>query len=466
MKRLNEILPKSNESAITADAGATSFAEEEADGRCPLCGGSGFIRRTTSLDDPNFGKAFPCRCVADESGEARLERLSRYSNLRELSRHRFDTLVRRGRSSAPEHQERFAQAVALTEAYAEAPEGWLVLCGPSGAGKTHLAAAIANRIIERGQPMMFMIVADLLDHLRAAYAPDADLSYDKLFEQVRNAPVLVLDDLGGQSATDWAEEKLYQIINHRYNTGAATIVTLARPLERLDERLRTRLGDERIARVLTLESGAPAAHIDDGMDQPMLRGMTFESFDTKDMSLPVEDRRTLENAHRQALAFAQEPEGWLVFYGPPGSGKTHLAAAIGNVCRRSGMAVQFQFVPDLLNHLRSSFRPDSPVSYDDLFERVRAVPLLILDDFGAHSTSPWAQEKLYQIINYRYTSRLPTVITTSQPVGEMDERLVTRFTDHKVSTVVPTIAPPRTIRGAEPSERPRGGSRGGRRTRQ
>ena len=464
MKRLNEILPKSSESAISADAGAASFAEEEADGRCPLCGGSGFIRRTTSLDDPNFGKAFPCRCVADESGEARLERLSRYSNLRELSRHRFDTLVRRGRSSAPEHQERFAQAVALTEAYVEAPEGWLVLCGPSGAGKTHLAAAMANRIIERGQPVMFMIVADLLDHLRAAYAPDADLSYDKLFEQVRNAPVLVLDDLGGQNATDWAEEKLYQIVNHRYNTGAATIVTLARPLERLEERLRTRLGDERIARVLTLESGAPAAHIDDGMDQPMLRGMTFESFDTRDMSLPVEDRRTLENAHRQALAFAQEPEGWLVFYGPPGSGKTHLAAAIGNVCRRSGMAVQFQFVPDLLDHLRSSFRPDSPVSYDDLFERVRAVPLLILDDFGAHSTSPWAQEKLYQIINYRYTSRLPTVITTSQPVGEMDERLVTRFTDHKVSTVVPTIAPPRTIRGAEPSERPRGGGRGGRRT--
>ena len=447
-----------------ADAGAASSAEEEPEARCPLCGGSGFIRKTTSLDDPNFGKAFPCRCVADESGDARLERLSRYSNLRELSRHRFDTLVRRGRSSVPEQQERFAQAAAIAESFGEAPEGWLVLCGPSGAGKTHLAAAIANRIIERGQPVLFLIVADLLDHLRAAYAPDADLSYDKLFEQVRNAPMLVLDDLGGQSATDWAEEKLYQIINHRYNTGAPTLFTLARPLERLEERLRTRLGDERIARVLTLESGAPAAHIDDGMDQAMLRGMTFESFATKDMSLPPEDRRTLENAHRQALTFAQEPDGWLVFYGAPGSGKTHLAAAIANVCRRSGMAVLFQFVPDLLDHLRSSFRPDSPVSYDDLFERVRAVPLLILDDFGAHSTSPWAQEKLYQIINYRYASRLPTVITTSQPLNEMDERLVTRLADPKLSALVPTLPHARATRGAEPPERPRGGSRGGRRT--
>jgi DNA replication protein DnaC len=52
---------------------------------------------------------------------------------------------------------------------------------------------------------LFVVVPDLLDHLRAAYNPDSEVGYDRLFEQVRNAPVLVLDDLGTQSATAWAQ---------------------------------------------------------------------------------------------------------------------------------------------------------------------------------------------------------------------------------------------------------------------
>jgi DNA replication protein DnaC len=59
-------------------------------------------------------------------------------------------------------------------------------------------------------------------------------------------------------------------------------------------------------------------------------------------------------------------------------------------------------VPDLLDELRATFAPDAPQRYDDLFTRVREAPVLILDDFGAHQTTPWAQEKLYQILNYRY----------------------------------------------------------------
>ena len=116
-----------------------------------------------------------------------------------------------------------------------------MLTGPSGSGKTHLAAAIANRCIERQQTVFFIMVADLLDHLRAAYSPSSEIAYDELFEQVRTVPILVLDDLGAHSSTPWAQEKLFQIIYHRYNNALPTVVTIRGPITRLDEALRTRL---------------------------------------------------------------------------------------------------------------------------------------------------------------------------------------------------------------------------------
>jgi DNA replication protein DnaC len=98
-------------------------------------------------------------------------------------------------------------------------------------------------------------------------------------------------------------------------------------------------------------------------------------------------------------------------------------------------------VPDFLDHLRSTFSPESKVSYDQLFERVKTTPLLILDDFGRQTTSPWAQEKLYQVINHRYNARLPTVITTNCSTDEMDSPISSRFVDPKVSVLFNIMAP-------------------------
>jgi DNA replication protein DnaC len=63
--------------------------------------------------------------------------------------------------------------------------------------------------------------------------------------------VLVLDDMGTQSGTAWAQEKLFQILNHRYNAQLATVVTTNLGIDRLDERLRMRLTDPELARVIT-----------------------------------------------------------------------------------------------------------------------------------------------------------------------------------------------------------------------
>ena len=116
--------------------------------------------------------------------------------------------------------------------FAEAPEGWLVILGPHGSGKTILAAAAANRCIDRGHVVFFSHVPDLLDHLRATFSPTSDIAYSELFEQVKSTPILVLDGLGSHSTTPWAEEKLGQIINHRYNAALPTVVTTAASLGR------------------------------------------------------------------------------------------------------------------------------------------------------------------------------------------------------------------------------------------
>ena len=84
-----------------------------------------------------------------------------------------------------------------------------------------------------------------------------------------------------------------------------------------------------------------------------------------------------------------------------------------------------------------TFGPESKVSYDQVFERVKKAPLLVLDDFGEQSTTPWAQEKLYQVINYRYNAKLPTIITTRYSLDEIMERIEStissRLSDPKIS---------------------------------
>ncbi len=395
------------------------------------------MRRAVRLGHPDFGKAFLCECTRDERDDKRQARLQRYSNLGPLSRLTFENLSPRGRSPNEGHQERFAGAVKAAQAFAENPAGWLVLSGPSGCGKTHLAAAIAGRCVERGQAALFMVVPDLLDHLRSAYQPGGEVGYDELFELVRAAPVLILDDLGVQSATPWAEEKLFQLLNHRYSAQLPTVITTNLDMSSFDPRIQTRLTDADLSQVYHLESGAGSNMGDlDALDLPLLRGMTFKTFDARRCAGNPSELKEIENAHREALKFARDPKTWFLLAGRSGKGKTRLAAAIGNYCRGAGGQVMFVVVPDLLDRLRSTYNPQNPRAFDEMFDQVRNAPLLILDDLGAESGTSWADEKLFQLINYRYNSSLPTVFTTSVTLNRIPSRVGTRLMDIGLTSVL------------------------------
>jgi DNA replication protein DnaC len=466
MPRLNELLGNSKKlearsSKLDGNGGVeprTSSLEDSDrdDGSCPICHGGGFVRRDLPLGHAEFGKALPCRCVENESRETRQSRLQHYSNLGPLTRLTFENLSRLGLSQNPADRARFTRCVEDAEEFAKDPHGWLVMVGASGRGKTHVAAAIANRCVERGTPALFVVVPDLLDHLRATYRPNAEVSYDQLFEQVRNAPVLILDDLGTESETSWAQEKLFQIINHRYNALLPTVVTSNVPLKRLDERLRMRLTDTALARVYELGQRSVLDYqYENALFQPRIRSMTLENFDLGGHGLLEGQRESLRAAHRACLTYAEKPDGWLVLTGGPGCGKTHLAAGIANFRLQHGDLPQFIKVSRLLQVYRSTFDESSELSLSEVTQEVENTPFLVLDDLFFRSSktwkSDWANEQLFSLIDYRYENRLATVFTSTlteagMTSDEIGNRFAARLWDYGISMEVQITAPPYKVR--------------------
>ncbi len=210
---------------------------------CSKCQGAGYLRAEVPFGDPHFGKAIACECKEVERREKRRQQLREMSNLDALRDQSFETFNAR----VPGVQEAYNTAFT----FAKNSEGWLLLIGPNGCGKTHLAAAVANQALESGALVLFEPVPDLLDHLRAAFAPSSNEVYDQLFAKMREAEVLILDDLGAQQSSPWANEKLFQLLNYRYNMGMPTVITAnLKGIQGVDERIRSRLSDT--ALVLTV----------------------------------------------------------------------------------------------------------------------------------------------------------------------------------------------------------------------
>jgi DNA replication protein DnaC len=157
--------------------------------------------------------------------------------------------------------------------------------------------------------------------------------------------------------------------------------------------------------------------------------------------LSPQDLKSLEKALRAAIDFAEKPHGWLVIMGPYGSGKTHLAAAIGNYRSEKGVPPIFVTSIELLDHLRATFNPESKVRFDRQFKEFQTCTFLILDDLGTESMTPWVKERLYQLFNARYNAKLPTVITTSKLLDEVDDRLRSRMLDKRLCKIYAITAP-------------------------
>lgn len=420
------------------------------DPNCPHCGGVGYLRADVPVGHPGFGKLEICNCRRANLTDAVRERLFALSHLDELKELTFESFEPRGRKGLGELQSASLEA-AYNHArhYAQKLNGWLLLQGGYGSGKTHLAAAVANFVVGLGVPTLFLTVPDLLDALRYAYDAE-DTTFEERFDQIRNAKLLVLDDFGTQNATGWAQEKLFQIINYRYINKLSTVITTNLSLDEIEPRIRSRFSDPEL--VTTVRMSAPdyrrpmqdTSHPElSSLD--LLAKKTFGAFDDRSHEgLQIDQLKSLQRALKIAHTFAERPKGWLVYEGTYGCGKTHLAAAIANYRAGLGDPPLFVMVPDLLDHLRAAFSPNAGTSYDRRFDEVRTAALLILDDLGSQSATPWAKEKLHQLVNYRYNAELPTVFTFAKESNEqhqIDERIITRMLDERICTYVSIDAP-------------------------
>ena len=218
---------------------------------CDVCGNRRMVRFDLPLTSEHFGKLFPCPACGEAVARTRrqvafqrfTERIDEYG-VKPLPECSFETFVLAGRSVSV----RTAHDEALRIARVLKP-GWLLLTGPAGTGKTHLAMAVANYCREAPDPRTVMLVTapGLLDLLRSGYDRG---DYDELLQLTKSVDILAIDDLGMQSDTEWAQERMFEIINDRYNRRAALMVTTNASPEMIDPRIRSRFNDRELCRVV------------------------------------------------------------------------------------------------------------------------------------------------------------------------------------------------------------------------
>jgi DNA replication protein DnaC len=173
--------------------------------------------------------ATPCDCGMQERAGRVMERARIPKRYEHCDFESYATDLTDGKTYTAQHAQSMKQAKMLLQGfvrdYPATAEKGLLLMGPSGVGKTHLAVAGLKELIRRGHGGLFCDYRELLKEIQASYNPASESTEMSVLEPVRNTEILVLDDLGASKPSDWVRDIVGIVLNARYNENRTTLIT-------------------------------------------------------------------------------------------------------------------------------------------------------------------------------------------------------------------------------------------------
>lgn len=188
-----------------------------------------------------------------------------------------------------------------------------------------------------------------------------------------------------------------------------------------------------IDRSLIVPCRAPGCLVDSmhGKIVAEVARQTFETFKSVDGA-----KKALEAA--KALAFGKAEFVWLLIYGPPGNGKTHLCRSIIRVMRDRGFDVRMVLAADLFSQLREAIEHKAA---DQMLRRYKDIFFLAIDDYGVEYGSDWETAKFDELMTSRFAACQPTVLITNKDISQLPDRIRSRFEDTVMARAIANTAP-------------------------
>jgi DNA replication protein DnaC len=230
---------------------ATARSEPFAERACPLgaCDGSGWILGPEDV-------ARPCECR-----EGRLKR-GRVRGIASVLPPRYRGVsFERPPVSDMARDMTTRHVVSAVEAYVEgldrnlADGNGLWLMGNTGTGKTTLGMLVAKAALAAGRTVAVYFTPKLLTQIRQTYqATDSEDAYEAFFRRLTSVDLLYIDDLGSERHTDWVVEQLYALVNERYESQRAMLVTsnAGRDVDEGQRRLEEQIGSRTVSRLVEI----------------------------------------------------------------------------------------------------------------------------------------------------------------------------------------------------------------------
>lgn len=194
---------------------------------CQLCRGTGW--KMVPRPDGSGSVAVACDCGMQERAGRVMERARIPKRYEHCDFESFVTDLADGKTWTSQHAQSLKQAKMLVQAfvrdYPGATEKGLLVMGPSGVGKTHLAVAALKELLRRGHQGLFCDYRELLKEIQASYNPASESTEMGILDPVRTAEILVLDDLGASKPSDWVRDVVGIVLNSRYNEKRTTLIT-------------------------------------------------------------------------------------------------------------------------------------------------------------------------------------------------------------------------------------------------